>query len=204
MNYRESSGLGSHRLQKAIERNRRKQIRKQAVFANQSSAGALDCSSGEGRAFGRLSGGALGTKLRRTEAIPALSPVVGHRGVGMTVGPSPGRGFGAAHIALKAEPGKMAWYQRLLVYGGWIFCCILLGRLVFADRGVVDHYAREQLIQQKIYQNHLVVKENSELQGEVKLLTQNPAYRKKLVRKHLGVIAQEEYLILFARDKAFP
>ena len=203
MNYRESSGLGSHRLQKAIERNRRKQIQKQAVFANRSSAGALDRSPGEARAFGRLPGGALATKLRRTEAIPALSPVAGHR-VGMTVGPLPGRGFGTAHVALKAEPGKMTWYQKLLVYGGWVFCCILLGRLIFADRGVVDYYARQGVIQQKIYQNHLVVKENSELQGEIKLLTQNPAYRKKLVRQHLGVIAQEEYLILFARDKAFP
>ena len=144
-----------------------------------------------------------GTKLRRTEAIPALSPTAGHR-AGMTVGPLPGRGFGAAHVAFKVEPGKMAWYQKLLVYGGWVFCCILLGRLIFADRGVVDYYARQGVIQQKIYQNHLVVKENSELQGEIKLLTQNPAYRKKLVRKHLGVIAQEEYLILFARDKAFP
>ena len=102
----------------------------------------------------------------------------------------------------EARPQGTKWYHKILICGGWVFCCVLLGRLIFAGGGVLNYYSQERLIQRKIYQNQLVKKENVQLLQEITMIDEDPVHQRKLVRKHLGVIAKDEYLILFAREKA--
>ena len=212
--YRESSGIRSNRLKKAIERNRRKQLQKQGSFSSQwepsghpeglrsmpASPSAL--SRGERSVPNQnLSRkpftstqpgkGPLAYKLRRTEGNPRTLPPRREKRAPLFSDPT-------------QEPRVRTWYQKILVYAGWIFCFVLLGRLIIAERGVIDYYSQEKLIERKIYQNELIAKENRELSTEIKRLNEDPVYQRKLVRKHLGVIAKDEYLILFAREKYSP
>ena len=212
--YRESSGIRSNRLKKAIERNRRKQLQRRGGLSDkwepsghseglrsmgpyQSALRREDRSvlnqnlSSKPVTSGPLKRSSLAYKLQRTEANPETMS-------------SKSTAVKSAQLFHNSVKGQRPWYQKILVYGGWIFCFVLLGRLIFAQRGVVDYYSQEKLIQRKIYQNELIAKENGELSTEVKRLNEDPTYQRKLVRKHLGVIAKDEYLILFAREKYSP
>lgn len=91
--------------------------------------------------------------------------------------------------------------SKFIAYGGWLFCGVLLFRLVFADRGVVDYYQKQEMINNKVYRMESLKAENSDLEKEITRINDDSSYQKKLVRKHLGVIASDEYLVLFARDR---
>lgn len=81
------------------------------------------------------------------------------------------------------------------------FAIFALGlRLVFMERGVIDYHKNEDLINEKIHEIELLKKENQALVHEIHEIKVNPVYQKKLAREHLGVIAKDEYLILFAGD----
>lgn len=86
------------------------------------------------------------------------------------------------------------------VYLGWAFCMLLFLRLVFAERGVIDYYKKSDLISQKLKQQNSLIAENKSLEIEIDKLDNNRAFQKKTVRKHLGVIANDEFLVLFARE----
>ncbi len=96
------------------------------------------------------------------------------------------------------------WFSKALTYTGWGFCALLLGRLLFAERGVMDYYSKQGLISEKISKADFLKKENQDLQKEIYRIDNDPSYQKKLARKHLGVIAGDEYLILFAREDQIP
>ena len=82
----------------------------------------------------------------------------------------------------------------------WFLILGLSLRLVFMERGVLDYQNTENLIQDKIYELGTLKEENQALVHEIHEIKVNPAYQKKLAREHLGVIAKDEYLILFAGD----
>tara|TARA_B100001971_G_scaffold215195_1_gene260183 strand:+ start:6887 stop:7411 length:525 start_codon:yes stop_codon:yes gene_type:complete len=82
----------------------------------------------------------------------------------------------------------------------WFLILGLGLRLVFMERGVLDYYNSQNLIQDKIHELELLKQENQALVHEIHEIKVNPIYQKKLAREHLGVIAKDEYLILFASD----
>lgn len=83
---------------------------------------------------------------------------------------------------------------------GWILCGVLLLRLVFMDSGVIDFYKMDNVLaDKKQYLEDLKV-ENKNLAGEIKRIRTSPVYQKKITREHLGVIAKDEYLILFSKN----
>ena len=82
----------------------------------------------------------------------------------------------------------------------WFLILGLSLRLVFMERGVLDYYATQDLIQDKIHQIELLKEENQALVHEIHEIKVNPAYQRKLAREHLGVIGRGEYLVLFASD----
>ena len=79
-------------------------------------------------------------------------------------------------------------------------CGILFLRLIFMDAGVIDFYKMENTLQETVHQLQLVKDENIELATEIHEIRTNPKYQKQIVRDHLGVIAKDEYLVIFAKD----
>lgn len=83
---------------------------------------------------------------------------------------------------------------------GWLVCGLLFLRLIFMESGLIGYYEMENTLNKKENQLELVKEENSELITEIHNIKTSPSYQKKLVREHLGVIASNEFLILFAKD----
>lgn len=83
---------------------------------------------------------------------------------------------------------------------GWMVCGVLFLRLILMDNGVLDYYDMEKTLDKNHYQLELIREENADLVTEIHEIKTNPRYQKKLAREHLGVIAQNEYLVLFAKD----
>jgi len=92
-------------------------------------------------------------------------------------------------------------FRGILVYLGWAFCFFLLFRLVFTDRGVLDFYSRQKVYDGKVKNLEIIKKESAELGRQIEHIKSNRIYQKKLVRDHLGFISEDEFLILFPKEK---
>lgn len=86
------------------------------------------------------------------------------------------------------------------IKGGWFFCFVLLLRLIFAENGVLDYFKMEKILTGKSEELSAHKTENFALMEEIEKIQNNASYQKKLVRDNLGFVAQDEYLILFAKE----
>ncbi|MBF0314366.1 MAG: septum formation initiator family protein [Oligoflexia bacterium] len=86
---------------------------------------------------------------------------------------------------------------------GWALCFILMLRLVFADRGVIDYLKMEKVIAKQQLSLREIKDENERLFQEILKIKNDQQYQKKLARDTLGVIAPEEFLVLFANEVTF-
>jgi cell division protein FtsB len=84
----------------------------------------------------------------------------------------------------------------------WGVLSLLFLRIVFMDNGLIDYYDMERTLDYKDQEYVSITKENNELLDEIKLIKTNRSHQKKITREHLGVIAHDEYLVLFAREKS--
>ncbi len=83
---------------------------------------------------------------------------------------------------------------------GWIFCGALVLRLFFMDSGVLDYHSMNQTLIEKENDLQRLRHENAEIMQEIHKMKTSQSYQKKLAREHLGVIAHDEYLVLFSKD----
>lgn len=88
-----------------------------------------------------------------------------------------------------------------LVKGCWIFCVIMVLRLIFASGGVTDYYSQRSLHNDRIEELLRIKKENMVLVQEIERMKSDTAFQKKLVRDNLGFIAADEFLVLFPKEK---
>lgn len=88
-----------------------------------------------------------------------------------------------------------------LVKGCWVFCALMILRLIFANGGVTDFYSQRSLHNNRIEELSRIKKENMALVHEIERMQSDSAFQKKLVRDNLGFIAQDEYLVLFPKEK---
>lgn len=97
---------------------------------------------------------------------------------------------------------KLGHFFKELTLGkvGWIICVLLTLRLVFMERGIIDYYRQEGVLQDQKRNLEMLYTENVNLNTEIHQIKTNEAYQKKMARDHLGVIAKDEFLILFAKD----
>lgn len=93
-----------------------------------------------------------------------------------------------------------ARFNNLVVKGGWLFCIFLMGRLVFSDGGIMDYYSQKNLLDGKVRELEANKKENELLAKEIELIKDDSNYQKKIVRDNLGMIAKDEFLILFPKE----
>jgi cell division protein FtsB len=101
-------------------------------------------------------------------------------------------------VSKKKDKHKKNLLQKL----GWATIGVLVLRLVFMDRGVWDYFATEGVIQDKKTELKNIAFENKELRNEILKVQVDRNYQKQLAKEHLGVIAVDEFLILFAGESS--
>lgn len=205
----------NERLRRAIERNRQKQLRREGQAPTGPSPGQRPLGRPspvralpQGGPIGQQQGEPLAQRpqshlgnlrprpqgqIHRPMAAGArvasprtLSPVQGQKVLGVT--------------QKMAAPKKSRWYS-LLYKGLWLFHGYLLVQLAISPGGAVDYYEKVSLLQSRHYHLESIEHENGVLEEEIELVSTNEAQQKELIRKHLGLIARDEYLVLFARGK---
>lgn len=206
------NGIGSDRLRKAIERNRAKQTKRAGQVGRSTSApsassddwslpgmGTSPGLSATSRRSTRKSVGSADnveftTAIRKGTRAPApvsyseaKTPTVVTRKVTRK-----------APVKTRSPKSKLLKNtNEYVVKGIWVFCAILLLRLVFSGGGVSDYYDKKEVLQSRFNELSRIGNENQDLLKEIDLLKKDPQYQKKVVRDHLGYIAQDEFLILF-------
>lgn len=102
----------------------------------------------------------------------------------------------SATSAKKKEKAK----KNLLAKLGWTVVGLLVLRLITMDRGVWDYFSTEGEIKEKRNELKSIQIENNELKAEISRIQLDRNYQKQLAKEHLGVIAADEFLILFAGE----
>ena len=81
-----------------------------------------------------------------------------------------------------------------------LFILSLSLRITFMDRGLYHLIDMNQHLDQMQENLVFLKQQNDGLKSEIKQIKSSPRYQRKMAREHLGVIAKDEYLILFERD----
>lgn len=89
---------------------------------------------------------------------------------------------------------KFTWVKT-----AWMVAGFLVLRLVFMDSGILDYHQMEKTIQDREQTLVELRLENVQLIKEIKKIKTSSAYQKKMAREHLGVIAPNEYLVVFSK-----
>ncbi len=105
---------------------------------------------------------------------------------------------------LRAKKNLAGKWNNLLVKAAWIFIGILLLRLIFVNRGVMDYYTRDQIYMTKVVDYKNLLKENAAIRKEIFKIKNDIPLQKKLVRDHLGFISADEFLVLFQGEEKAP
>jgi cell division protein FtsB len=90
-------------------------------------------------------------------------------------------------------------YVNWLVKGSWIFCGLMVLRLIFATGGVTDFYSQKGAVADRVAELGNIKKENMQLVREIERMRSDAGFQKKLVRDNLGFIAADEFLVLFPK-----
>lgn len=91
---------------------------------------------------------------------------------------------------------------RYLVIAGWLFCGVLVLRLIFSGGGVWDFYQSRALLDSRFIEHQRIESENSALEEEIRLIQESASYQRQLVRDHLGFIASDEFLVIFPSSRS--
>jgi cell division protein FtsB len=68
------------------------------------------------------------------------------------------------------------------------------------DRGIWDYFATEGAIKENNSELRSIQDENKSLRTEIVKIQSDRNYQRQLAKEHLGVIAVDEFLILFAGE----
>lgn len=90
--------------------------------------------------------------------------------------------------------------KNILAKIGWSVIGLLVLRLIFMDRGIWDYFATEGAIKENSSELRSIQEENKSLRTEIVKIQTVPNYQRQLAKEHLGVIAVDEFLILFAGE----
>lgn len=85
---------------------------------------------------------------------------------------------------------------------GWGIVGVLMLRLIFMERGVIDYMGMDGKIKDSEQELSRVKNENKEIGTEIRRISLDKTYQRQLAKEHLGVIAADEFLILFAGEAA--
>lgn len=83
---------------------------------------------------------------------------------------------------------------------GWGIVGLLVLRLIFMERGVIDYLGMNSRLNEKKEEIAHIEKENTQINQEIRRLTLDKSYQRQITKETLGVIAADEFLILFAGE----
>ncbi len=92
--------------------------------------------------------------------------------------------------------GRTLFLTRL----GWAVVAILSLRLVFMERGLLQYWQMDGTLAEREAELNRVREENGALRAEIRRIDMDKGYQRQLAKEHLGVIAADEFLILFAGE----
>ena len=92
--------------------------------------------------------------------------------------------------------------KNLLPKIAWSVVGLLVLRLICMVRGVWDYFATEGDIREKQSELKSIRDENKSLKTEITRIQTDKNYQRLLAKDHLGVIAADEFLILFAGESS--
>ncbi len=219
----DTSNIANERLRKAIERNRSRQAERMknqpqppTVAQANSKQEEVVLETNQASFFDKPSSSANRLKARAQERIheqvATSSAVVTRR----TVANSQESDFTPAKRTAKKVASQVSYSTtssrkkskslnpKLLTYlvrACWIFCALMILRLVFASGGVADFYTQRNLLQDRVVELDRIKKENMQIVREIERMQTDAAFQKKLVRDNLGFIASDEFLVLFPKEK---
>lgn len=220
LNTVDPSTIANERLRKAIERNRAKQAGReplrqptqhaqepqhQASFFekatketfNPSEAQQAQSTQEAPRARENTRLESTGIISRRSVAKPDDTEFVPVKRTTRKVASQISYATSSARKKPKSLDPKIASY---LVKGCWIFCVLMILRLIFSSGGVTDYYSQKSQVHNRLEELSQIKKENMTLVREIELMRHDIGYQKKLVRDNLGFIASDEFLVLFPKD----
>jgi cell division protein FtsB len=90
--------------------------------------------------------------------------------------------------------------KNILPKLGWSVIGLLVLRLICMDRGVWDYFATEGDIREKQRELKSIQDENKSLKTEISRIQLDKNFQRQLAKEHLGVIAADEFLVLFAGE----
>lgn len=85
---------------------------------------------------------------------------------------------------------------------GWAMAVIMMGRLVFSDGGMIDYHKKQQILVDRNLEFESIRAENKALKDEIYRIRNVPRVQKELARTHLGLISEEEFLVMFAGESS--
>ncbi len=209
-----TSTVGSDKLRKAIERNRAKQAKRDRGAARAASgAGAKrDVPSGWTLPGSRKKSVLSASKTQSAnQVVPSTSSTrksvarasdtqfVSEIRSSRRKAPAP-----VSYTIKKSKKStrkKKSKINEWLIKAGWFFCFFLLLRLVFSERGIIDYYSSKEILNDNSKTIAMLKNETKSLGKEIQMIKYDQLYQKKLVRDMLGLIAKDEYLILFSRAR---
>lgn len=213
------STMANERLKKAIERNRAKQLAREAQ-ANQSSQDFANAPKREEAQFRAPPPPPMPDFEPIVETKKPKTSIVSRKASTVVTRRSVAKADDTEFVPVKRTQRKVASqvkyttsstrkkvktvnpkFHNWVSKGCWAFCLIMIGRLIFANGGVTDYYSQKRVANTKESEYERIKKDNSSLIKEIDRMRSDTGYQKKLVRDHLGFIAKDEYLVLFPKEK---
>jgi hypothetical protein len=99
----------------------------------------------------------------------------------------------------RAKP-KSKDRSTLLPRIGWGIAALLLLRMAFMERGLIQYWRMSGTIGERETELARVRRENQDIRGELRRIEFDKGHQRWLAKEHLGVIAADEFLILFAGE----
>lgn len=203
--------VGEDRLKKAIERNRIKQAKRNSQnskLGTRTLSGTNSSHETSSTFRNKIREAPLSSQGRN---LPKPLKTNTPRGTRLSVGNSNNTKMTLPRSLASTRAPSMINYRgqrestknkiyKYAYYALWLFCLFLLLRLFFAERGVVEYYSQQSRLMEKIHLQKSILEENKALSEEMKRIKYNNAYQKRIVRNRLGLIAKNEFLILFSED----
>lgn len=208
--------IGTDRLQKAIERNRRKQDLR-GIRSTPSSTRSfarpetIEVNSANSRPWTAPSStvrrAAPTTKSEIVTVEPRKSVATGDQLEFTTaLRSSPSRApakpsYTRASRKVKTRKSNDR-FSQIMLKSAWAFCGFLLLRLIFSAGGILDYNERGAMLAERENELESIRIDNQRTLSEIELIQKDSSTQKKLVRDHLGFIAGDEYLVIFPKDSS--
>ncbi len=104
-------------------------------------------------------------------------------------------------VRYKTESRSKKGIKGLLAKSlGWIKAGVvvfILARLLFSEGGVIEYIGRNKTYNDLALYQQSLTDDNESLVKEIKQIETDVTLQKELMREHLGLIAPDEYMILF-------